>query len=281
LLPYNSAGGIINGGDYHPLVPIVIIPAKVDVDPDTLNLKSKGKWVTTYIELPEGYDVSNIDVNTVLLNDQVHAKDHPTEIGDNDNDGIADLMVKFDRSAVQEILEVGEEVEVTVTGDLTDGPPFEGSDLIRVIGGTVSGTSGTITYTNNGTGIVGVAVNLSQGGSVIASTTTDSTGNYIITGLALGAYTLTASKIRFWSNSTSATVTSGETVTVHRALWLKGDLNNNGIAADAGDLAMMIDASVGKITPDWRYDLNLNGILADAGDQAMLKDASVGKIELV
>jgi hypothetical protein len=29
----------------------------------------------------------------------------------------------------------------------------------------------------------------------------------------------------------------------------------------------MTDASVGKITPDWRYDLNTNGDLADAGDR--------------
>jgi len=58
-------------------------------------------------------------------------------------------------------------------------------------------------------------------------------------------------------------------------------LNNNGIAADVGDVAMMKDASVFKITPDWRYDLNSNGINADAGDLAMMRDAAAGKIELV
>jgi hypothetical protein len=105
----------------------------IDFDPDTLNLKSKGKWATMYIELPEGYDVSNIDISTVMLNKQVHAETHPTDIGDYDNDGVVDLMVKFDRSAVQEILEVGEEVEITVAGELIDGTPFEGSDNIRVI----------------------------------------------------------------------------------------------------------------------------------------------------
>jgi len=79
----------------------------------------------------------------------------------------------------------------------------------------------------------------------------------------------------------SVTVNAGETVTANCALWRKGDLNNNGISADAGDLAMMKDASVGKLTADWKYDLNTNGLFADAGDQAMMKDASVGKIELL
>jgi hypothetical protein len=110
-----------------------IIPATIDLDLDTLNLHSKGKWVTTYVELPEDYDASNIDVSTIRLNDEVQVEDNPTEIGDYDGDGIADLMVKFDRSAVQEILEVGDEVGITVTGELTDGTPFGGSDTIRVI----------------------------------------------------------------------------------------------------------------------------------------------------
>lgn len=34
-----------------------VIPAEVDIDPDTLNLKSNGKWVTSYIELPHEYGV--------------------------------------------------------------------------------------------------------------------------------------------------------------------------------------------------------------------------------
>jgi len=75
----------------------------------------------------------------------------------------------------------------------------------------------------------------------------DSSGNYIITDIPTGDYTLTASKLRFWSKSTSVTVIAGETVTAHRSLWLKGDLDNNGIVTDAGDSAMLKDASVGKI----------------------------------
>ncbi|GAI04166.1 unnamed protein product, partial [marine sediment metagenome] len=50
-----------------------------------------------------------------------------------DEDGITDLMVKFDRTSVQELLEVGDEVEIVITGELTDGTSFEGTDTIRVI----------------------------------------------------------------------------------------------------------------------------------------------------
>ncbi len=110
-----------------------VIQAAIDIDPDTLNLNSKGKWITCYIELPEDYDVEDIEVSTIKLNDEVPAESRPTGIGDCDGDGIAELMVKFDRSAVQEILEEGNEVEITVTGELNDDTKFEGSGAIRVI----------------------------------------------------------------------------------------------------------------------------------------------------
>jgi hypothetical protein len=110
-----------------------IAPATIDFNPDTLNLKSKGKVVTVYIELPEGYDAEEIDISTVMLNGIVPAWAHPTDVGDYDSDGVSDLMVKFDRSDVQNVLAPGNEVEVTVSGQLTDGTSFEGADTIRVI----------------------------------------------------------------------------------------------------------------------------------------------------
>ncbi len=111
----------------------VIILGSVDIDPDTLNLNSSGKWITCYIELPDGYDVTDINIGTILLNDVVSAEDHPTNISDYDEDGIPDLMVKFNRQEVQDILEPGENVVITVNGKLFDGTLFEGTDYIRVI----------------------------------------------------------------------------------------------------------------------------------------------------
>ncbi|MEW6221865.1 MAG: kelch repeat-containing protein [Candidatus Hadarchaeota archaeon] len=108
-----------------------VLQANVDIDPDTLNLKSKGKWITVYIELPEGYNIRDIDVDSILLNDTVWAESRPTKIGDRDGDGVTDLMVKFDRAAVQAMLKPGD-VKLAVTGKV-GALKFEGSDTIRVI----------------------------------------------------------------------------------------------------------------------------------------------------
>jgi len=111
------------------------IPATIDIYPETLNTWSLfGKWITAYIELPEGYDVNDIDISSVKLNGEVLAESHPTKIGDYDKDGIPDLMVKFYRAnVVRSILRTGED-EITIRGILI-GKSFEGSEAIRVVHG--------------------------------------------------------------------------------------------------------------------------------------------------
>jgi uncharacterized delta-60 repeat protein len=98
----------------------------IDIDPDTLNLDSKGRWITAYITLNNPYDVNDIDISTVMLEDTI-----PSEWEDVQNHT---LMVKFDRSEVEDYIGVPQEsIELTITGKLMDGIPFEGSDTIRVI----------------------------------------------------------------------------------------------------------------------------------------------------
>lgn len=112
------------------------LPAEVDLDPNALNLKSKGKWITAYVELPEGYDAASINVTSIALNGTIPAELTPTAIGDYDGDGVPDLMVKFSRSTVSElVLSEGVKygnVTLTLTGKLDDGTLFEGCDIIRV-----------------------------------------------------------------------------------------------------------------------------------------------------
>ena len=110
-----------------------VVPATVDISPDTLNTWSLfGKFITAYIELPEGYNANDIDISTVKLNGEVQAELHPTKIGDYDNDGTPDLMVKFYRAnVVRSILRTGDD-EITIRG-MVFGKSFEGSYTIRVI----------------------------------------------------------------------------------------------------------------------------------------------------
>lgn len=125
-----------NNRDNYPLaIPIGTVPATIDIFPETLNIYSLfGRFVKAYIELPEGYDVSDIDISTVKLNGEVQAELHPTKIGDYDRDGIPDLMVKFDRTnVVRSILRSGENTLI-ITGKLVE-KPFMGRDTIRVRGG--------------------------------------------------------------------------------------------------------------------------------------------------
>jgi hypothetical protein len=67
------------------------------INPKTLNLKSKGRVITTFIELPTSFNPADIDVASLLLEGAVP----PTpKLCDGDEDGTADLMVKFSRQAL-------------------------------------------------------------------------------------------------------------------------------------------------------------------------------------
>ena len=114
-----------------------------DIDPNTLNLASNGKWMTSYVELPAGYDPADVVIETVMFNGVVlaDAKFFAYEEDFNGN-GIPDLMFKFSRSEIEGLLVEGEEVEVTVTGEIRDTIYFVATDIIRVINPTVVAPNG-------------------------------------------------------------------------------------------------------------------------------------------
>ncbi|MBI4361977.1 MAG: hypothetical protein HY558_02275, partial [Euryarchaeota archaeon] len=94
---------------FAPIGVVMTVPANVDLDPDTLNLKSKGEWVTAHIEVP-GRDMARLRVETVRLlgpggvvwaeNDTRYGFVRSLEVGDRDGDGLLEAMVKFSRSEV-------------------------------------------------------------------------------------------------------------------------------------------------------------------------------------
>jgi hypothetical protein len=108
------------------------ITADIEFRPRTLNKKSKGRWVGVFIELPQGYDVNEIDRSSIVLEGSIPASPRSYRIGDHDRDGIPDLAVKFRRSDVIAVLPEADEEPLTVSGTVGT-MSFEGVDSIRVI----------------------------------------------------------------------------------------------------------------------------------------------------
>jgi len=109
------------------------VEATVDIKPETLNLNMQGQWITAHIELPEGYNVSDIDPESILLENMFGAVRSNMEG--------RTLMVKFEADGVIDylwilLLHMGgyrSHVDLTIKGQLRDGTQFAGMDTITIM----------------------------------------------------------------------------------------------------------------------------------------------------
>ncbi len=110
-------------GAYEFYLPIIEVP--INLDPDTLNLKSNGNWITVYITLPSEYDPNDVLLPSVLINSTIPADRSDIQ------DGV--LMIKFNRDLLANYL-AGEDglVQLTVTGEIYRQAIFKGDDQIKV-----------------------------------------------------------------------------------------------------------------------------------------------------
>lgn len=115
----------------------------LDLDPNVINLKSHAPWLTAYVE-PTGFNPTGIDLSTLRLAGLVAAAPKSALVGDHDQDGIPDLMVKFSRRVLDPLLAPGMN-ELEVTGSLVTGEQFKGSDEVRVIDPPVARLSASVT----------------------------------------------------------------------------------------------------------------------------------------
>ncbi|MHC4643117.1 MAG: choice-of-anchor Q domain-containing protein, partial [Planctomycetota bacterium] len=117
---FRVIGGRIDIGAYE--APIFV---EAKIVPQTINLESKGKSITCYIWLPDEYDVTDIEPNSIFLEDEIQPRqflvDEQTQVA----------TAKFSRSEVQNILDIGT-VELTISIWLKDGNRFKGTDVIKV-----------------------------------------------------------------------------------------------------------------------------------------------------
>jgi hypothetical protein len=109
----------------------------IDFYPHRFDLNGEGEWLTAYIELPSGNNPLDIKVSAIRLNGTVLVDlNAPTSIGDYDVDGIADLMVNFNRTEVLNLILaqniLNGNATLTVTVELYVGITFRGDNIIKV-----------------------------------------------------------------------------------------------------------------------------------------------------
>jgi len=100
--------------------PPEITTITIEIKPETLNLGSKGVF-TAFIT-----NVTAINISTV------ECEGAPAVRGMASEEDNGTYIVKFNRQDLTNVSE-GDNVTLTVTGELNDGTPFEGNDTIRVI----------------------------------------------------------------------------------------------------------------------------------------------------
>jgi hypothetical protein len=131
----------LGDADFQDFVLAALTPVNVCVRfcPRTLNLKSRGKWITAIVRLPKEYNASDVDISSILINGTVPADQRHYIICKRWNL----IVLKFNRTAIIELIkealngtvckEKSVKVLLTLTGNFSDGTPFQGKDKIRVI----------------------------------------------------------------------------------------------------------------------------------------------------
>jgi parallel beta-helix repeat protein len=109
------------------------LAVEVKLTPQILNCDSKGKWLKAHVTFPEEIFPEDIDVDTPAVAEPPGVESEFIEVNEY-SDGSFDVQIYFNRESFCEVLSESEDglLEVTVTGSLTDGRKFEGSDTIRL-----------------------------------------------------------------------------------------------------------------------------------------------------
>jgi len=110
-----------------------IINATVEIKPETINLKSKGKF-KAFITLPSPYSVNNIDVDTIEC-EGAQAIDGKVEKNRfSATFRVQDLDLGFEIKFFKGSKDKKVEITLDVTGKLKDGTEFKGSNTVKIKG---------------------------------------------------------------------------------------------------------------------------------------------------
>jgi len=115
-----------------------VITAQIWFGSAQLNVNSGKKWLIAYIQPPTDYQAADIDFGSILLFGNVPGSpgiapdpSARSKIGDQNHDGVPDLMVGFSQAAVGQVVTQGDAIPIFITG-LLAGTPFRGETTLKV-----------------------------------------------------------------------------------------------------------------------------------------------------
>ena len=108
-----------------------VVEAQLDMNPNTLQLSSKGKFVSAALQFPPFLDPEDVVLSSVILDSTVYALTDKSSLTDKNEDGILELEVKFSRQEVAANIAEGQNVPVRING-LIGTQQFVARDTIRV-----------------------------------------------------------------------------------------------------------------------------------------------------
>lgn len=118
--------------------------AAITCTPDTLNLKSNGRWVTCVMEASDEYALEDVDLTAFTLNDTIISDMAVLQ------DGY--IVIKFSRPALIDMISSVDDQEyplvsdLLVSGSMIDGAAFSATDTVNVILPEANGFTYTYTY---------------------------------------------------------------------------------------------------------------------------------------
>lgn len=132
-------------GEFFKLI-VPQIEATIAFNPPVLNLRgidnrgnagqsNSGPVATVYIDLAEGYNLADILHTSIMLNGELRpltGQQGYVEQPIVEEDGRVRYMIKFSRQELATILPTGENVPITITGQLNSGIQFRGTTSITV-----------------------------------------------------------------------------------------------------------------------------------------------------
>jgi hypothetical protein len=114
-----------------------VAKTRVFIMPFVLNLKSQGRWITAFIILPKGYNITDVDFSSIKLNGTIAA-----ERVYSFHTRMPFIIAKFDRQAVIDLIMSSHplakrhgftRITLAISGKLVNGTAFEGNTEIWIL----------------------------------------------------------------------------------------------------------------------------------------------------